>query len=119
MGIFGSPTKVPGRDFRGGYRHSRLGKKLRSIPKGIINDAERRTVYDALNKRGREGGGLTRLETQGAIREMINNKSDNISRSEARHLKKHLGKITGYSNLKSSGQVTERYSRADRKGKLY
>lgn len=116
MGIFGNPIKVKSHAFRGGFRYSKIGKKLRTIPKELLSSSKKRELYETLAKRKR--GGLTKYETQGVIRELIDNKDDSISRSKAIKLKKHLEKITGYEELSYSDDMAYRYSHVDKSGRI-
>ncbi|MFH1559725.1 MAG: hypothetical protein ABIC19_04420 [Patescibacteria group bacterium] len=106
----GTSTKIRSGDFSGGFYSSKFAKQLRNnLPKSLIDSSERKTLYKALSKRS--SGGLTKQETEGALREVMNNPRDNISRNEALKTKKHLEQITGYKNLNWSSAAAQKNSR--------
>lgn len=116
MNIFGTPAKVKAKEFRGGFRYSKIGRKLSTIPKDMLNRSKRETLFKALDKR--KSHGLTKHETEGVIRELMENKSDNITRDKARKLKSYLEDITGYQKLDTAGELAYRYSRVDDTGRI-
>ncbi|MBD3238153.1 MAG: hypothetical protein GF332_00740 [Candidatus Moranbacteria bacterium] len=110
MGFF-STTKVSSKDFRGGFHRSEMGKKIRKGTKGMLNRTKQKALYKTLQKRGKQGGGLTRSETKGAIQQLYREKNDRFSPSMAAKLEKPLEDITGYKNLNwGSGSYNKKYS---------
>ena len=107
--LAGNKTNILKSEFKGGYRFSKVGKQIRKqIPKKLLNNAEKKHLYKTLEKR--KEGGITRHQMEGTIRELIDNKADNISRDEAIDLADHLEDMTGYENLRWEGKMAKKYS---------
>ncbi|MBD3300495.1 MAG: hypothetical protein GF347_04035 [Candidatus Moranbacteria bacterium] len=104
-----SPPKVSAREFKGGYRHSKMGKKIKKL-KGLKR-AQKKALYQELERRGLEDRSLTQAEVEGAIRKFIDNPNDRFSPYKAKGLKDDLEEITGYENVEWHSSLAHKYGK--------
>ncbi|MBD3245270.1 MAG: hypothetical protein GF335_04750 [Candidatus Moranbacteria bacterium] len=112
MGLFRKASKIKKQDFYGGYFNSDLGKKIQKTLGSRFSTAKKKALFKTMKKKGRQGGGLTKTETEDIIKTFYRDKNDRFSKSTAIKLKKPLEEITGYKNLRWGDNTYEKQEAA-------
>lgn len=105
--FFLPPTKkVKASDFRGGYRYSKIGRKVQRLDD--LKSYQKKALYKELEELGTNDTNLSSFESEAIIRKFIKDPKDKITKKKARGLVDDMEEITGYKNLKWNSRLAKK-----------